>query len=327
MTNASLQALVDPIIARGVVLESDMLPLRREIGADMHIDLEEAEILFKINDVCETPSSWPVYFTTVITTFVMDQGEPKGYVSEHNAVWLKARIASDGVVETKTELALLLNILRTAHNVTDTLEHFALDQVRLAVLHGSGYLGQHRRLQPGVIGQAEVEILRRVLYSVSSEGGMGISRMEAEMLFDLNEATAGAHHHESWQQLFVCGIANYLMVLAAYEEPDLEEALRRETWLQDPDAGIGSFSDVKFKDVIGAFREAFGYKSDEPTFTHMNQGQTKAAEAVTQAEAAWLIERMNRDGGIDANERALLEFLRVECPNIHGSLFPYLQAA
>jgi hypothetical protein len=46
-------------------------------------------------------------------------------------------------------------------------------------------------------------------------------------------------------------------------------------------------------------------------------------EVITQAEAAWLCERIGRDGRLTANEAALVAYLQRESPNIH----PDLQAA
>ena len=306
----------------------DLLALRRAVGADMAIDAREADILFQINDSCDVPYGWSEYFITVITTFLIHQTPPEGYVSDINAAWLLARINHDSVVETQTELGLLLNILKVADNVTDSVEKFALDQVVQAVLHSKGHLARSKSLTPGVIGDAEVEMLRKVLYAVSSEGGIGISRLEAETLFNLNEATSGTQHSSGWQKLFVCGIANHLMMSKAYEEPNRNEALRREKWLKDTSKGqiFKGFLDLDANKISDAFKNAFG-KDTAPVMTHMDAAKNASAERVTAAESQWLIERLNRDGGIDANERALLEFLAQECPDIHSALIPLIKAA
>jgi hypothetical protein len=334
MGDAAFLQLVKDIKDRGEVLESDILPLRRAIGADFHISVEEASILFDLNNLQIKPDSWDQYFVMVITSFLVDQTPPAGYINNINASWLIARIEHDGVVETHTELALLMNILKLASNVTDTLEMFALEQVKTAVLEGRGYLAQDRPLEPGVIGEAEVEIMRRVLYSVASEGGMGISSTEAEFLFDLSDACEGSDNHSSWQKLFVRGIANHLMMVAAWEEPDLDEALRREKWLEDLDSkrpSLGGaldlvkteFTPAQFiKNLISIFKE------EKPVeFTHMRQSDVQRAEQVTETEATWLIDRLNRDGVLSSNEKALLKFLEDECPNIHTSLLPLIKAA
>jgi len=45
---------------------------------------------------------------------------------------------------------------------------------------------------------------------------------------------------------------------------------------------------------------------------------------VDSAEAAWLAERIGRDGVLHENEKALLKFLKEESPNIDGALQPLL---
>ncbi|NNC38179.1 MAG: hypothetical protein EX271_00480 [Acidimicrobiales bacterium] len=334
MDNATLQRFVSDIIARGEILEADILPLRRAIGDDFNIDVHEADLLFTLNDLPVKPESWNAYFIQVITTFLIHQTPPAGYVSEINASWLRARIEKEGVVETETELKLLMNVLKLAKNVTPELEMFALDQVKLAVAHGSGYLGQGRTLKPGIIGEAEVDVLRAILYASGGLGGIGIRTAEAALLFDLNDRFQSEENHTSWQKLFVRGIANHLMMVAAYQVPSMEETLRREVWLEDLDSipkatWKGALQNLGRNMTPGKFMENFKLlkSTEDQTFSHMHQGNVLAAEKITDGEANWLIERLNRDGKLDANERALLAFLAEECPDIHESLKPMIKAA
>ena len=62
-------------------------------------------------------------------------------------------------------------------------------------------------------------------------------------------------------------------------------------------------------------------------FSNMDVHAVASAEQVTEREASWLIERINRDGVLNENEKALLKFLEEECPNIHNSLVPMIKAA
>ena len=90
------------------------------------------------------------------------------------------------------ELELLVKVLETAKFSTEGLVSFALDQVSHAVIEGEGPLVRGGDLVPGVIGEAEVDLLRRILYAFGGDGNVGITRSEAEVLFTLNDATAGA---------------------------------------------------------------------------------------------------------------------------------------
>ena len=323
MSTAQLSSLLTQVKTKGSFDKADVLTLRQTIWADGAVSHEEADTLFEINHLGHKPKVWPDLFIDAITNFLVHQTMPHGYVNQANAAWLMARIDHDGVVETHTELELLLNVMKHAHNVTDELEAYALAQVRHAVLKGTGYLGRGHPLEPGVIGEAEVSVLKRVLYSCSSEGGIGISKQEAEALFDLNDACVNRVNHESWTRLFVGAIANHLMMVAAWDEPDMQEALRREHWLEERGKG---FVMPSFKNLSSAFKGLFS-APQTAGFTNMDKANVAAAERVTAHEASWLIERLNRDGVLHKNEKALLSFLKAESPELHDSLRPYLRAS
>jgi len=284
--------LIDKITAANAMTDDQLLELRRAFGADMTIDGREADALFELDKIAKKPEGWADYFVLILTTYLVHQGRPEGYINDAMAAWLIARIDHDGVVETETELRLLMNVLKVAEVPGDRLEAYALTQVKEAVMTGRGRVGQDA-LTPGVIGRAEVELLRRIFYSVGGDGGMGITKMEAQQIFALNEATKGRDNDPEWQRFFVGAIANHIMMLAAPPKLDLSEVQRREAWLKS-DIGLG------------------GSTGDD--FTILNKRAVEDAEYITDAEANWLIQAMNADGEIDANERALLEFIRLECP-------------
>ena len=327
MSTAKLQSIMTHIKSNARLEEADVVAMRREVFADDHIAIDEADALFEINNLSGKPEIWTQLFIHTITTFLVRQTMPHGYVNQANAAWLMARIDHDGVVETHTELELLLNVMERADRVTEELEIYALSQVKQAVLHGTGFLGRGHPLQPGTIGEEEVKVLRRVLYAASGEGGAGIGRQEAEALFDLNDAVGEADNHESWTRLFVGGVANHLMMVAAWQAPEAAEALRREQWLEQPSPGflrgaVGTLGNM------GKLRAAFSAPSinTQASYSHTNTANVMEAERITGGEASWLIERLNRDGQLCDNERALLRFLKEESPEVHASLMPYLQA-
>ena len=262
----------------------------------------------------------------------MHQGKPEGYINDAMAAWLITRIDHDGVVETETELRLLMNVLKVAEQPGDRLEAYAINQVKEAVVSGRGRVGQDT-LTPGVIGRAEVELLRRVFYSVGGDGGMAITRMEAEQIFALNDATSGRDNDPEWKKFFVGAIANHLMMIAAPEKVDLTEMKRREDWLTNGHGrtapGENKYAGFSARAVLEAFKETFGLKAKDPTggFSILNEVNLKQSEKITSDEASWLIRTLQADGEIDANERAVLDFIRQECPDINESLRPLLDAA
>lgn len=324
--------LIADMKAANAMTEDQLLQLRRAIGADMSIDSNEADLIFELDKLATKPTGWADYFTLILTTYLVHQGQPHGYINDAMAAWLIARIDHDGVVETETELRLLMNVLKVAEQPGDRLETYALNQVKHAVLTGKGRVG-HDMLVPGVIGKAEVELLRRIFYSVGGDGGMGITRMEAEHIFELNDLTSGRENDPEWQTFFVGAIANHIMMIAAPVKVDLEEMKRREAWLTNGHGrtapGESRFAGLTPKAVFEAFKEVFGLKKQNPTggFSNLDIASSTHAEKITSEEASWLVRALKSDGKIDANERALLDFIREECPGIDESLKPLLDAA
>ena len=84
-----------------------------------------------------------------------------------------------------------MNIVHWATSVPDALKDYALEAVRDSIMEpdGAAY-GKQRR--PRVIDPVDVEILRKTLYAGALDGGLTISRREADLLFDLNRATLNA---------------------------------------------------------------------------------------------------------------------------------------
>ena len=324
--------LIAEMKAADAMTDAQLLELRRAFGKDMEIDGQEADIIFELDKLASKPEGWADYFTLILTTYLVHQGKPEGYINDAMAAWLITRIDHDGVVETETELRLLMNVLKVAEQPGDRLEAYAINQVKEAVVSGRGRVGQDT-LTPGVIGRAEVELLRRVFYSVGGDGGMAITRMEAEQIFALNDATSGRDNDPEWKKFFVGAIANHLMMIAAPEKVDLTGMKRREDWLTNGHGrtapGENKYAGFSARAVLEAFKETFGLKAKDPTggFSILNEVNLKQSEKITSDEASWLIRTLQADGEIDANERAVLDFIRQECPDINESLRPLLDAA
>lgn len=327
-TNASFSGLLK---TPGVIGPQDVRHFRREVFQDGIVSQTEAEAVFDLNDaVTNKCPEWNEFFIEVMTDFTVNQAEPRGYVSNANAKWLVDRISHDGVVDTSTELELLVRVLAKATECPPALAGFALAQVAFAVVHGEGPLARDMKLTKGVIGAAEVELLRTILYAAGGSNGMSICKQEAEILFDLNEYTDQARNHPSWQELFVRANANYLMAVSGNQAPSRAEAIARNEWLDDDEVDVGGF----LGSALEGFGNVFSKEFYEDIFTSSHVQMEKAwsaknkataiaehtAEAVDAGEADWLVNRIMRDGRMNANERALLEFVRKESHSVDPRL-------
>jgi hypothetical protein len=319
------------IKARGSIKDADVLKVRRNYYDDGIITPEEADAIFALNDACPVQDpAWADCFIETITDYLVEQAEPHGYLTAENAQWLIDRIAGDGRVETKTELELLVNVLDKARWAPQSLVRFALEQVRTAVIDGTGPLRSGKTLEPGRVCEAEVDLMRRILYSFGGDGNIAVTRPEAEVLFDIDEATAAADNHPAWTDLFVKAIASCVMAASGYASPPREVALARDAWLDrrgdlSLEAMLGGMG-AGLNGLFGGYREQ---TEEEQAIARLTQQKIEIVthEAVTAAEAAWLAERIGRDGKLTPNERALLTFLKAESPSIDPALRQLLERA
>ena len=295
---------VSAMIAQARALGPDeTLALRRTVWPDGQISAAEAGILFELNRVSSQPSpEWIDFFVEAITAYLVEQAEPRGYVSDENAAWLMQAINHDGKVDTLAELELLVKIIERAENVPDTLKSFALQQVRHAVLHGEGPTRHGDSLKPGSIGTAEVRLLRRVLYAAGGAAPAHINRDEAALLFEIKDATLEGSNAPEWQTLFVQAVSLHLLTDQRFRALSRQDAARLHAFMEDTSSGIsGFFGRMASALVSGAPIELLREPEPEPAAAHDAPLSTR--------ENDWVQAMVDGDGALDPLERALLKAL------------------
>lgn len=331
ISDSEAEVELDPaaICERRVITPDEVLAMRRSYYAEGTISAEEADAIFAINNTCpEPPPEWRELFVEALTDYVVNQAQPAGYVTVENAAWLMARIAVDGVVQSQTELELLVHVLEQARWAPPSLARYALDQVRHAVISGTGP-AVVSGAAPCVVTAAHVQLLRRILYAFAGEANIGITRAEAEVLFDIADAADEEQSDPAWADLFAKAVASSVMVESGYVAPSREVVLRQEAWLEeemDVAGFLGRMVSGGLSGVQGAWNEADQVDTELAKLEREHHAML-IAEPVTQPEAEWLAERIGRDGNTRQTEKALLAFLKAECPSIHPALHPLLQAA
>lgn len=322
------KTVLDDIRRSGAITSDDVLRLRREVFRDGVVSLREAEAIFALNDrITGQCAQWHSFFVEAMTDFTVHQAEPRGYVTEANAKWLIDHISLDGRIQGETELELLVQVLETATASPENLSAYALEQVKEAVLEGESPLRQGDILKANVISAEEVELLRRILYAFSGDGAVAISRAEAEILFDLNDATSENENDPSWSDLFVKAVANFLMASNGYHVPTRQEAIRREQWLDSHSTMSGHFSSMLaggLRGILNAYREPSLREQAEARLSAQKE-EIAEAEQITLDEAEWLTSRIGRDGILHDNEKALIEFIQNESPQMHPVLRDFAQ--
>ncbi|MER9234287.1 hypothetical protein NKI56_19685 [Mesorhizobium sp. M0622] len=323
-----MSAPVAGLTSKNRITAEDVIMLRREVFGDGVVTRGEAEALFALDatarDKC---AEWPEFFVEAVTDLIVHQEKPAGYVSQENADWLVRTISRDGMVDSRTELELLVHVLEVAKSSPSTLSSYALEQVAHAVVDGKGPLMTGGRLIPGSIAKAEVELLRRILYAYGGDGNIAISRAEAEVLFKINERTKAADNDPAWNDLFVKAIANFVMCSAGYEAPVRDVALRRDSFFEHSDPEIGGFFSRMVSGGLSGIMEVYHSPGDvEAEWEAKNKAAealARRAETVDAGEAKWLAEHIG-DRPLQENERALLTMIKHASPEIHPALKPLI---
>ena len=316
--------VVAEVLATRKITAAQVREIRAALYNDGVSEAGEVERLFAMDEAAtEADPAWSELFIEAVTDYLVNQVEPQGYISEENANWLIDRISRDGMVKTSSELEILVNVLEKARSSPARLSAFALSQVKKAVLEGEGPLAKNGSLVSGKVSRDEAQLVRRILDAFGGDQNIAVTRAEAEVLFDINDATANAENDPEWNELFVKAIANCLMAASGYDVPSRETALRHEKWLDEPSAGVGGLFAAMAAGGLRGMLKAYTQPGMEDAWAERNtrkEAAIAAAESVSAEEAEWLARRMGRDGMLHQNEKALLRFIRDEAPSIHPSL-------
>lgn len=189
------------ILDDGIIDADEVKALHKELYDDGIIDQEEADLLFDLNDATSGAANdptWKKLFVKALSDFVLADEISPGVIDDDEAKYLVSKIEADGVVD-GNEMALLVNIAATGKGAPDSFNAFVLDSIKAAVI------------EDGIIDEAEVKMIRKVIYGAGGAGGEAVDKMEADFLFDLNDATSGNDNHASWKELFVEALGAYVL--------------------------------------------------------------------------------------------------------------------
>ncbi|MGJ3265691.1 MAG: hypothetical protein ACFE0R_20935 [Salinarimonas sp.] len=285
---------------------------RRVYGDDDAISLVEGEMLFDLARAVGERGcrEWRDFFCEAIADLLVHQITPRGYVGEAEAAWLIARL--DGHPVLSTEFAALIKVMELARSLPDRLAGFALGLVKEVVLTGEGMAITGERHEPGRVTRADVDALRRVLFVASSEGFGHVTRAEADVLFDIADATAEAQNDPSFADLFARAVGNHLLAGPGRHAPTRLQVMRRQEWL-DQRRTLGSGIAATFRAMAAS---AFGVAQRDAQPAAGDQPGAFTPAQVDDEELAWLLARIEVRPDLSAAERALLGFLARECADL-----------
>jgi len=313
---SALADLVTRLSATRRITAEDVLALRRLVFGEVQVTPAEIEALVQLDAaVDEIAPEWSAMFAEAIADYLVRQQHPCGYVDEAGADWLMTAFTRDGRMRVSTELEALIKVLETAESAPPRLAAFALERVREAVVHD------------GRVTAREVERVRRVLYAFAGQGVAGITREEAEALFDINDAVRGRDNDPAWTELFVKAVASSLLLASTYAAPTRQQALDTEAWLHRRGDLIDGLPRI-----LGPvdFKAAFGPSEIDQAWAARDarvEAEMGAAAALTTDESSWVMARLGRDGVRDAAEQALLDFLQAEASSPVPASSPWAERA
>ncbi len=331
MDTPSLAMITQTVAASGTVTATDVLALRRTIFADGVVSKTEADALFEIerSRKSHTPE-WSMFFVEALADFLLNQDPPAGYISLENATWIEAQVKRRKQPSTDGDLALVTNIIERAREVPASFAAFALQLAKDAVIYGDGPDAQGRAHAHGKVTEADVVMLQRILWGAGSEGLLAISREEAEALFAIADATTGADNDPAFDELFAKAIGNYLLGATGRAVPPREVSLRWETEPSHKADIVGVLSQMFTRPMkgLGGMVAAARHASTLAQEVELEHAMRNVARDVdtefnailTPEKAAWLDERIARNGTTNGPERALLRFVERESAQLDPSL-------
>lgn len=296
--------------AGGAISPEDVLAIRRAVWPDGVVGRAEAETIFEIQrEARDSGPEWRDFFIEAIADCVVNGTEPRGYVDEEASDWLIGQLERDGRAIEAVELELVVKIVEKALNAPAALKAWALAQVEGCVLSGEGPTRQGGEPRPGVVDEAEVKLLRRLVFASGGDGALAVSRDEAEMLWRIKDSTLGGANAPEWKTLFVQAVGNHLMAWSSCRPLERSEASRLEAFMNDRRTGVARFlGRLGRPDFGGAVR---ALQPDE-SGAEAHRAAVSAAAAVTPTENLWLQFNARSDGRRDELEEALLRFIDEE---------------
>lgn len=229
---SDLNQLKEQILADGIIDAAEVKQIEGVIYADGKIDQEEADFMFALNDAVTgkaNDSGWAQLFTKALTDFVLNDDGSPGALDDDECAYIIEKIQGDGKVDDQ-ERALLVSISTNAESTPEAFQNFVFKSFKEAIL------------EDGVIDEHEVSEIKAIIYGTGGADGLGISRSEADWLFDLNDAVSGKDNHASWSELMVAAISSH--VLEDEDSPGVVDAAE-VTWLKARIMNDGNVDDVE----------------------------------------------------------------------------------
>ena len=315
--NPALSDIARRVKAAGRITADDVLGMRGEVYGAPEVAREDVEALIALDQtVSDAAPEWGAFIGDAMVDYVVRQQDPEDYVDDAKAAWLASACA--GPLTRQGGLEALVRVLETASNAPASLEAFVLGKVKAAVV------------ATGRLSAEDVALIRRLVFAGASEGNIGVTREEADALFDI-DAACGAGADPAWPPFFAQAIDDALTAVSPFHLETREDAARDEAWLASRPGVFDFFKQMVAKpDLHGAMDDIFHpYQGERREWEGVEaQAETDAAAAapITDEEADWLLRRLG-SGPLSAAGHALAERLKAQVPDASARLKPLIDAS
>jgi len=315
--NPAFSDIVGRLKVAGRITAADVLAMRGEVYAAPQVAREDVEALIALDTSAhDFAPEWGGFVADAMVDFVVHQQEPEDYVDDAKAAWLVAACA--GPLTKGGGVEALVRVLETASTAPESLEAFVLGKVKAAVIAA------------GRLAADDVALLRRLIFAGASEGNIGVTREEADALFDV-DAACGANADPAWPTFFAQAIDDALTAVSPFHVESREDAQRDDAWLASRPGVFDFFKHMVAKpDLGGAMEDIFhpyeGERREWQAADDQMEANEAAAAPITDEEADWLVQRLGA-GPLSAAGHALVERLKAQVPNPGGRLKPLIDAA
>jgi hypothetical protein len=300
----ALSDLAQRLAGAGRITADDVLALRGVVYGAPELEVEDLEALVKLDAVAERAPAWGDFLAEAMTDFVVRQQDPRDYVDEAKARWAMAVIGDQPRLDSGLEA--LARMLEAADSAPECLEEFALDRTKAAVVAA------------GAVDAAHVALLRRLVFAAGSLDNVGVSRAEADVLFDIDAACRGGANDPAWPDFFAKAVAESLTAVAPFHAETRDAALQDEAWLTRRESRGDFFRALvrvpAFGAAVAAVDEVLHPVRDMAREWAAPEAAIETAEAaaapITDDEARWLLGRLG-EGQPSAAGAALIALLKV----------------
>jgi hypothetical protein len=315
--NPAFSDIAQRLRAAGRITADDVLAMRSQVYAAPLVAREDVEALIGLDQAAhDCAPEWGAFIADAMVDYVVHQQDPEDYVDDAKAAWLAAACA--GPLTRNGGLEALVRVLEAASCAPESLEAFVLGKVKAAMVAAGRLAGD------------DVALLRRLVFAGASEGNIGVTRAEADALFDI-DAACGANADPSWPAFFAQAVDDALTAVSPFHLESRDAARADEAWLASRPGLFDFFKSMAAKpDVSGAVDDIFhpseGERREWQDADTQMEADEAAAAPITDEEADWLMRRLS-GAPLGAAGHALVERLRSQVPDAGAKLKSLFDAA